>query len=84
MRRGPNGVETLSLSCANCGNAENFLVKTLQMHLLRVADGQIQPPLEEGRPALVEVLCDECDSTLDLDSLDEPSRKELLMTLGVR
>ena len=74
----------LSLSCANCGNAENFLVKTLQMHLLRVADGQIQPPLEEGRPALVEVLCDECDSTLDLDTLDEASRKELLMTLGVR
>ena len=74
----------LSLSCANCGNAENFLVKTLQMHLLRVADGQIQPPLEEGRPALVEVLCDECDGTLDIDALDEPSRKELLMTLGVR
>jgi hypothetical protein len=59
-------------------------VKTLQMHLLRVADGQIQPPLEEGRPALVEVLCDECDNTLDLDTLDEASRKELLMTLGVR
>jgi len=74
----------LSLSCANCGNAENFLVKTLQKHLLRVTDGQIQPPLEEGRPALVEVLCDECDSTLDLDVLDEASRKELLMTLGVR
>jgi len=54
------------------------------MHLLRVTDGQIQPPLEEGRPALVEVLCDECDSTLDLDVLDEASRKELLMTLGVR
>jgi hypothetical protein len=74
----------LPLSCANCGNAENFLVKTLQMHLLRVADGQLQPPLEEGRPALVEVLCDECDSTLDLDALDEAVRKELLMTLGVR
>ena len=59
-------------------------MKTLQMHLLRVADGQLQPPLEEGRPALVEVLCDECDSTLDLDALDEAVRKELLMTLGVR
>jgi len=59
-------------------------VKTLQMHLLRVADGQLQPPQEEGRPALVELLCDECDSTLDLDALEEPSRRELLMTLGVR
>lgn len=74
----------MSLICPNCGNAENFLVKTLQMHLLRVADGQLQPPLEEGRPALVEVLCDECDSTLDLDTLDEPSRRELLLTLGAR
>jgi hypothetical protein len=54
------------------------------MHLLRVADGQLQPPQEEGRPALVELLCDECDSTLDLDALEEASRRELLMTLGVR
>jgi hypothetical protein len=74
----------LSLTCPNCGNAENFLAKTLQMQLLRVAEGQLQPPLEEGRPALVELLCDECDSTLDLDTLDEASRRELLMTLGAR
>ena len=74
----------LSLTCPNCGNAENFLVKTLQMHLLRVSDGQLQPPQEEGRPALVEVLCDECDSTVDLDALDETSRRELLVTLGAR
>jgi len=59
-------------------------VKTLQMHLLRVSDGQLQPPQEEGRPALVEVLCDECDSTVDLDALDETSRRELLVTLGAR
>jgi hypothetical protein len=74
----------LSLTCPNCGNAENFLAKTLQMQLLRVADGQLQPPLEEGRPALVELLCDECDSTLDLDTLDEAARRELMMTLGAR
>ena len=74
----------MSLTCPNCGNSENFLAKTLQMQLLRVADGQLQPPLEEGRPALVEVLCDECDSTLDLDTLDEASRRELLITLGAR
>lgn len=59
-------------------------MKTLQMHLLRVSDGQLQPPQEEGRPALVEVLCDECDSTVDLDALDETSRRELLVTLGAR
>lgn len=74
----------MSLMCPNCGNAENFLVKTLQMHLLRVNGGQMQPPQEEGRPALVEVLCDECDSSIELDALDENSRRELLGTLGAR
>jgi hypothetical protein len=54
------------------------------MHLLRVADGQFQPPQEEGRPALVEVLCDECDGTVDLDALDESSRRDLLTSLGAR
>ncbi len=74
----------MSLTCPNCGNAENFLAKTLQMHLVRVADGQVQPPLEEGRPALFELLCDECDSTLDLEALDEAERRELMVTLGAR
>ena len=74
----------MPLTCPNCGNAENFLVKTLQMHPLRVDNGQIQPPQEEGRPALFELLCDECDGTLDLDALDDSSRRELLVTLGVR
>ena len=54
------------------------------MHLLRVINGQLQPPQEEGRPALVELLCDECDSTLDLDALDETTRRELMVTLGAR
>jgi hypothetical protein len=54
------------------------------MQLLRVTDGQMQPPQEEGRPALFEVLCDECDSTLDLDDLDADTRRELHETLGAR
>ena len=74
----------MPLTCPNCGNAENFLAKTLQMHLLRVADGQLLPASEEGRPALVEVLCDECDSTVDLTVLDESARRDLLATLGAR
>jgi hypothetical protein len=74
----------LPLTCPNCGNSENFLVKTLQMHLLRVTDGQVQPPQEEGRPALVEILCDECDSTLDLNTVEESARRDLLVTLGAR
>jgi hypothetical protein len=59
-------------------------VKTLQMHLLRVTESGLQPPQEEGRPALVEVLCDECDSTVDLDALDDATRREVLETLGAR
>jgi hypothetical protein len=74
----------LSLTCPNCGNAETFLAKSLQMHLLRVSDGQLQPAQEEGRPALVELLCDECESTLDLDALDDEVRRDLLTTLGAR
>jgi hypothetical protein len=74
----------LALTCPNCGNAENFLAKTLQMHLLRVSDGQLQPPQEEGLPALVEVLCDECDSTVALDGIDDAVRRDLLATLGAR
>lgn len=74
----------MSLTCPSCGNAENFLAKTLQMHLLRVVEGQLQPPQEEGRPALVEVLCDECDNTVALEGLDPANRKDLLETLGAR
>lgn len=74
----------MSLTCPNCGNAETFLAKTLQMHLVRVADGQVQPPLEEGRPALVELLCDECDSAISLDEFADDERRELLVTLGAR
>ena len=74
----------MPLTCPNCGKSETFLVKTLQMHLLRISDGQFQPPQEEGRPALVEVLCDECDATIDVDALDQVSRRDLLGTLGAR
>lgn len=74
----------MALTCPNCGNAETFLVKTLQMHLVRVSNGQLQPPQEEGRPAVVEVLCDECDATVILDTLDEASRRELYDSLGAR
>ena len=74
----------MSLTCPNCGNAENFLAKTLQMHLVRVVEGQVQPPMEEGRPALVELLCDECDATLDLEGFSDDERRELMVTLGAR
>ena len=35
-------------------------------------------------PSCREVLCDECDSALKLDELDDTIRKEVLLTIGAR
>ena len=71
------------LTCPSCGNDQNFLVKTLQMHVVRIDDARVEVS-EEGRPAVLEVLCDECETALNIDEIDEGLRKELLLTLGAR
>ena len=73
----------VALTCPSCGNDQNFLVKTLQMHVVRLDDSRVDIS-EEGRPAVLEVLCDECETALNLDDIDEAVRKELLLTLGAR
>ena len=73
----------VSLTCPNCGNDQNFLVKTLQMHVVHLDDSRVEVS-EEGRPAVLEVLCDECETPLNLEEMDEGLRKELLLTLGAR
>ncbi len=73
----------MALTCPNCGNSRNFLVKTLQMHVVRLEDARVDVT-EEFRPAVLEVLCDECDTALNLDEIDESVRKEVLLTLGAR
>jgi len=73
----------MALTCPNCGNARNFLVKTLQMHVVRLEDAQVDVT-EESRPAVLEVLCDECDTALDFNEADEAVRKEVLLTLGAK
>ena len=73
----------VALTCPSCGNDQNFLVKTLQMHVVRLDDSRLDVS-EEGRPAVLEVLCDECDTALNLDEIDEAVRKDLLLTLGAR
>ena len=73
----------VALTCPSCGNDQNFLVKTLQMHVVRLDDSRLDIS-EEGRPAVLEVLCDECETALNLDDIDEAVRKELLLTLGAR
>ena len=73
----------VALTCPSCGNDQNFLVKTLQMHVVRLDDSRMDVS-EEGRPAVLEVLCDECETALNLDDIDDAVRKELLLTLGAR
>ena len=73
----------MALTCPNCGNDQNFLVKTVQMHVVRLEDSRVEVA-EEGRPQVFEVLCDECENALPLDDMEEGIRKELLLTLGAR
>ena len=73
----------VALTCPSCGNDQNFLVKTLQMHVVHIDDSRVEAS-EEGRPAVLEVLCDECETALNIDEMDEGLRKELLLTLGAR
>jgi hypothetical protein len=73
----------VALTCPSCGNDQNFLVKTLQMHVVHLEDSRVEVS-EEGRPAVLEVQCDECETALNFDQIDEGVRKELLLTLGAR
>lgn len=76
--------ETLvALTCPSCGNDQNFLVKTLQMHVVHLENSRVEVA-EEGRPAVFELLCDECETALNFEQIDEALRKELLLTLGAR
>ena len=73
----------MTLTCPSCGNSQNFLVKTLQMHVVHLEDSRVEVS-EESRPAVLEVLCDECDSALKLEDLDDNVRREVLLTIGAR
>ena len=73
----------MALTCPSCGNDQNFLVKTLQMHVVHLDDSRVEVS-EEGRPNVLEVLCDECETALSFEEMDDSLRKELLLTLGAR
>ncbi|HEX7486876.1 MAG TPA: hypothetical protein VF332_12035 [Vicinamibacterales bacterium] len=73
----------MALTCPNCGNARNFLVKTLQMHVVRLEDARVDVT-EESRPAVLEMLCDECDTALNFEDIEDAVRKEVLLTLGAK
>ena len=73
----------MPLTCPSCGNDNNFLVKTLQMHVVRLDDSRVEVN-DEGKPAVIEVLCDECETALNFEDFDDAVRKEMLLTLGAR
>ena len=73
----------MALTCPNCGNARNFLVKTLQMHVVQLEDQRVEVS-EESKPGEIEVLCDECETALNFDEAEEAIRKEVLLMLGAR
>ena len=73
----------MGLTCPSCGNERSFQVKTLQMHVVQV-DGEHVGVSEEGKPAVLEVLCDECESELDFREADAEVRREMLHSLGAQ
>ena len=73
----------MGLSCPSCGNEQHFQVKTLQMHVVQV-DGDHVGISQEDRPAVLEVLCDECEAELDLRQVEADVRAEVLHALGAR
>ena len=73
----------MSLACPNCGNERIFLVKTLQLHVVQLENSRVEVS-EESRPAVLEVLCDECETALDFQEFGDELRKEVLLTLGAR
>jgi RNase P subunit RPR2 len=77
------GERFVTLTCPNCGNDRNFQVKTLQMHVVHLEDNRVEVS-EESRPAVLEVLCDECESALKFEEFEDTLRKEVLLTIGAR
>lgn len=73
----------LGLICPHCANDKNFLVKTLRMHVVHLEDSRVEVS-EETNPALLEVLCDECEEELKFDELEETVRRELFLTIESR
>jgi hypothetical protein len=53
------------------------------MHVVQL-DGDRVEVTEESRPAVFEVLCDECETALDFEQVEDTLRREVLLTIGAR
>jgi hypothetical protein len=47
-------------------------------------DGDRVDVAEEGRPGVIECLCDECDATLVFEEIDDQTRREIMLATGAR
>jgi hypothetical protein len=71
----------MALTCPDCGNERSFQVKTLQMHVVQAGGAELELT-DQTRPAVFELLCDECETEVDFASLDADQRREMLLLLG--
>lgn len=76
-------MQPMPMTCPTCGNASLFLVKTAQVHVVALKHGRVEIA-EESLPAVFELLCDQCETALDLDRVDSATRGELLLAIGAQ
>jgi hypothetical protein len=53
------------------------------MHVVHLDDTRVEVS-EESKPGVIEVLCDECETALNFEEVEDAIRKEVLLTLGAR
>ena len=67
--------------------SEQALQESLARHaksrFVQLRDSRVEAN-EEGHPAVIEVLCDECETALNFADFEEDVRNEVLLTLGAR
>ena len=71
----------MGLICPDCGNERSFLAKTLQIHVVQASRVGLELS-DQSRPAVFELLCDECETELDFGALDSEQRREIRLLLG--
>jgi hypothetical protein len=53
------------------------------MHVVKLEDTRVEVT-DETRPAVFEVLCDECETALNFEEVGDELRREVLLTIGAR
>ena len=77
----------MSLICPECGNEKSFQIKTIQITAIEVVEAGDNPrfdPKDDGNvePTVLELLCEEREFSLDLDSLSAGDRQKLRLAVS--